>query len=105
MTPGKTFNLFRKTGIAEGISFLVLILIAMPIKYFAGFPIAVTIVGSIHGILFMAYLVLAWEARNEPVVVKWKKPVAWMATCFIASLLPFGPFVLENRLKKEQVPL
>lgn len=105
MTPGKTFNLFRKTGIAEGISFLVLILIAMPIKYFAGFPIAVTIVGSIHGILFMAYLVLAWEARDEPVVAKWKKPVAWMATCFIASLLPFGPFVLENRLKKEQVPL
>ncbi|MBL7745127.1 MAG: DUF3817 domain-containing protein [Chitinophagaceae bacterium] len=105
MATGKTFDLFRKTGIAEGISFIVLLLIAMPLKYFAGLPVAVTIVGSIHGILFIAYLVLAWEARNEPVVVKWKKPVAWMATCFIASILPFGPFVLENRLKKEQVML
>ncbi|MBL7738869.1 MAG: DUF3817 domain-containing protein [Chitinophagaceae bacterium] len=102
MNSFKIFNQFRKTGIFEGVSFLVLLLIAMPLKYFAGFPIAVTIVGSIHGILFMAYLVLAWESRNEPVVFKWKKPIAWMAVCFVASILPFGPFVLENRIKKQQ---
>jgi integral membrane protein len=99
----KTLSTFTKTGIAECISFLVLLFIAMPLKYFAGFPIAVTIVGSIHGILFTAYLVLAWEARNEPAVAGWKKPFAWIATCFLASILPFGPFVLDSRLKKEQV--
>jgi integral membrane protein len=103
MNSTKAFNLFRKTGIAEGISFLVLLLIAMPLKYFAGFPIAVTIAGSLHGILFIAYLLLACETRNESIVTKWKKSFAWMATCFLASILPFGPFVLENRLKKEQV--
>ncbi|HEY6502663.1 MAG TPA: DUF3817 domain-containing protein [Chitinophagaceae bacterium] len=97
-----TFNIFRAVGMAEGISFLVLLFIAMPLKYFAGFPIAVTIVGSIHGILFITYLVFAWETRNEPLVAGWKKPFAWLVTCFIASILPFGPFVLDHRLKKVQ---
>jgi len=100
-----TLSWFRKIGIAEGISFLILLLIAMPLKYFAGFPLAVTIVGSLHGILFIAYLVLAWEVKNEPVVVKWKKNFAWLAICFIASILPLGTFVLDNRLKKEQEKL
>ena len=100
-----TLSWFRKIGIAEGISFLILLLIAMPLKYFAGFPLAVTIVGSLHGILFIAYLVLAWEVKNEPVVVKWKKNFAWLAVCFIASILPLGTFVLDNRLKKEQEKL
>lgn len=98
----KTFDLFRITGNAEGVSFLVLLFIAMPLKYFAGFPVAVTVAGSIHGILFIAYLVLAWEVKNEPLVAAWKKPFAWLATCFVASILPFGPFVLDNRLKKIQ---
>ena len=97
-----TFNWFKKVGIMEGVSFLVLLLIAMPLKYFAGFPIAVTIVGSLHGILFIAYLFLAWEVKNEPVVVKWKKNFSWMVICFLSSVFPFGPFVLDNRLKKQQ---
>lgn len=97
----KNLTLFRKTGIAEGISFLLLLLIAMPLKYMAGLPLAVTIVGSLHGILFIAYLVLAWEVRKDPVVANWKKSFAWLFICFLSSILPFGPFVLENRLKKE----
>jgi integral membrane protein len=96
-----TLTWFRKVAIAEGISFLVLLLIAMPIKYFAHIPIAVTIVGSLHGILFIVFLVLAWEVKNEPAVIKWKKNFAWMAICFIASILPFGTFILDKSLKKE----
>ena len=95
------FRWFRRIAIAEGISFLVLLGIAMPLKYFAGFPIAVTIAGSIHGILFIAFLVLAWEVKNEPVVLKWKKNFAWLAICFIASILPFGTFILDKSLNKE----
>ncbi|MEI9943868.1 MAG: DUF3817 domain-containing protein [Chitinophagaceae bacterium] len=60
----KTFHWFRKIAIAEGISFLVLLAIAMPLKYFAGFPLAVTIVGALHGILFVAFLILAWEVKR-----------------------------------------
>ncbi len=95
-----TFTWFKKIGIAEGISFLVLLLIAMPLKYFAGFPLAVTIAGSLHGILFIAFLILAWEIKNEPVVLKWKKNFAWLAICFLASILPLGTLVLDSRLKK-----
>ena len=60
----KNLHWFRKTGIAEGISFLVLLLVAMPLKYFAGIPIAVTIVGSVHGILFIAFMVLALGSKK-----------------------------------------
>ena len=98
----KTFNWFRKIGIAEGISFIVLLGLAMPLKYYAGFPIAVTIVGSLHGILFIVFMVLAWEVKNEPVITQWKKKFAWLAICFIAAILPFGTFILDKKLKREQ---
>ena len=99
MSSSKTLPWFMRIGIAEGISFLTLLGIAMPLKYFAGLPIAVTIAGSIHGILFIAFMVLSWEVRNEPIVVKWKKNFAWIFICFLAAILPFGTFVLESRLK------
>lgn len=85
---------FRWVAIAEGISYLVLLGIAMPLKYWAGIPEAVKVVGWTHGVLFMAYvitLLLAWrEAR-------WSFGFAVWA--FVASLLPFGTFVLDRQLK------
>jgi integral membrane protein len=60
MKSTKTFNWFRKIAFAEGVSFLVLLLIAMPLKYFANLPIAVTIVGGLHGFLFVAFVAIAW---------------------------------------------
>lgn len=93
----KTFSWFRKTAIAEGISFLVLLGIAMPLKYFAGMPEAVTIAGSLHGVLFIAFMVLAREVKNGL-----KKNIKWYAGCFLAAILPFGTFVLDKKLKKEQ---
>ncbi|MBB6672766.1 DUF3817 domain-containing protein [Cohnella nanjingensis] len=87
----------RKIGIAEGISFLVLLLIAMPLKYWADMPIMVQIVGSIHGFLFGAYLIallVVWIRRRWSF---WRVLVAG-----IASLLPFGTFVLDRRLRKEE---
>jgi integral membrane protein len=98
----KTFDWFRKTAIAEGISFLVLLGIAMPLKYFAGVPIAVTIAGSLHGILFIAFMALTWEVKDEPVVIQWKKKLTWLVICFIAAILPFGTFILDKKLKNQQ---
>src|SRR5438552_3773981 len=46
----------RLVGYTEGVSFLVLLGIAMPLKYFAGMPLAVTIVGAIHGLLWILYV-------------------------------------------------
>lgn len=98
----KILHWFKKIGIAEGISFLVLLGIAMPLKYFAGLPMAVTIVGGLHGLLFIVFMVLAWEVKDQPVVIGWKKNFNWLATCFIAAILPFGTFVLKDQLKKRE---
>lgn len=84
-------------GIAEGISFLVLLFIAMPLKYAAGFPLAVTVVGSIHGFLFIAYVIAMIRALTQ---YKWgaKK----ISGVFVAALLPFGTFVLDRKLREEE---
>lgn len=88
-------NWFRKIAIAEGISFLVLLLIAMPLKYFANLPEAVKIVGWAHGVLFVAFLALAYEVKTAL-----NKDFLWLVKAFIASLLPFGTFVFDRQFKK-----
>jgi integral membrane protein len=93
----KNLGWFRKIGIAEGVSFILLLGLAMPLKYFAGMPIAVTIVGAIHGLLFIVFMVLAWEVKKDL-----KKNIKWLAGCLLAAILPFGTFVLDQQLKKEQ---
>jgi len=96
----KTFHWFRISAIAEGISFLVLLGIAMPLKYLAKIPAAVTIAGSIHGLLFITFIVLAWETKN-----KYAKSGGWMGKAFLASILPFGTIVMDKQWKKEEADL
>lgn len=85
--------LLRTTAKIEAISFLVLLGVAMPLKYFAGMPLAVKVVGMIHGLLFVAFCaVLLWTF----IVARW--PLSRAAVTFIASLLPFGPFVVDRRM-------
>jgi integral membrane protein len=93
----KTFHWFRKAAIAEGISFLVLLGIAMPLKYLAKIPVAVLIAGSIHGLLFITFIVLAWETKN-----KYNKNGRWMGKAFLASILPFGTIIMDKQWKKEE---
>jgi len=88
---------FRWIAIAEGLSFLVLLFIAMPLKYGAGMPLAVRIVGSIHGGLFLLYI---WAALRAAKADNWS--VKQLVVAFIASLLPFGPFVIDHKLKAER---
>jgi integral membrane protein len=86
----------RIASLLEGTSWLVLLFVAMPLKYMAGMPLAVRIVGSIHGALFIALCLLllrCWIARG------W--PITRAAFCFIAALVPFGAFFLERSLKRE----
>jgi integral membrane protein len=93
----KTFSRFRKIAIAEGVSFLVLLFIAMPLKYFAGLPKAVTICGSLHGLLFISFIAFAWETKTE-----YKKDFRWLAKAFLASILPLGTIVMDKQWKKEE---
>lgn len=90
-----TLSWFRKVAIAEGISFLVLLLIAMPLKYLAGLPQMVKIVGWAHGILFVAFLALAFEVKSLL-----NKNFLWLVKAFAASLVPAGTFVLDKNMKK-----
>jgi integral membrane protein len=88
----------RTIGLIEGISFLVLLGVAMPLKYFAGVPQAVTAVGWIHGLLFITFALT--QAHQEAKWTLWRT-----GGVLIAALLPFGPFVIDGRLRKEDEAL
>lgn len=92
----KKLSWLRKAGIAEGISFLVLLGIAMPLKYIFHQPVAVKIFGWTHGILFISFLVLAWELKTDR-----NKPLKWFATAFLAAIIPTGTFLFDKKLKEE----
>ena len=95
----KTFSWFRKVAYAEGVSFLVLLLIAMPLKYFANLPMAVTVAGGLHGILFVSFIILAYLVKKEN-----NKSFGWLIKSFIASIIPFGTFYMDKKeWKKEEV--
>ncbi len=84
-------------ALAEGTSFVLLLGVAMPLKYLAGMPLAVRIVGMIHGVLFILYgaMVAGFVLR---------KAWSWArgAEAMVLSVLPFGTFVLDARLRKDE---
>ncbi|MEJ1241531.1 DUF3817 domain-containing protein [Chryseolinea sp. T2] len=88
---------FRKVSLAEGCSLLVLLLIAMPLKYFMNIPEAVKVVGWIHGILFIAYVVMLLILQ-----LRYRWSFLFLAGAFVASLVPFGTFVLDRYLKEKE---
>ena len=85
----------RQLAIVEGVSTLVLFFIAMPLKYFAGMPLAVTVVGSIHGALFVALVVMLLVA-----IPKVPISLGLAAAGMVAAVVPGGPFFLERRLAR-----
>ena len=87
---------FRWVAIAEGISFLLLLGVAMPLKYLAGMPLWVRVVGSIHGGLFILYVIAAARAAHSD---NWS--MRQLMVALVASVLPFGPFVIDHKLKEE----
>ena len=64
MTRQQAVNAFRWTALAEAVSYLVLLGIAMPLKYIWQMPMAVKITGSIHGGLFVLFCVTLWLAMQ-----------------------------------------
>ena len=84
----------RMMGFLEGASFLVLLSVAMPLKYFWGVPAAVQIAGWVHGLLFIGFCMALVETRQA---CGW--PIGWTAVVLIAALLPFGPFVIDRRVR------
>lgn len=85
----------RMVGMMEGASFLVLLGIAMPLKYLAGFPQAVRVVGMIHGLLFLLFVAAVFQVS---VSMRW--PLRRVFAALVASVLPFGPFVFDAHLRR-----
>ena len=83
----------RAIGMAEGVSTLVLFFVAMPLKYVGGMPVAVTVVGSIHGVLFLTLVSMLVAAVR---VVPISKGLA--AAGIAGAIVPFGPFVVDRWL-------
>ena len=82
---------FRWINKIEGYSFLILLFIAMPLKYLAGMPMANKIVGMSHGLLFMLFIYRLIEATTATPLTKKEASLF-----FIASLIPFGSFYTEK---------
>ena len=86
----------RFIGFIEGISYLVLLGIAMPLKYLAGLPLAVRVVGSLHGLLFVLFFLAVAEVTiRRP----WWSASFWLKA-FVASIVPLGTFVFDRWLQR-----
>lgn len=94
---GTSVGRVRVLGTLEGISFLLLMGVAMPLKYFAGLPAAVKWTGWIHGILFIAYCMTVLTA-----LIAGRISFRRSVEAFIASLIPLGPFLLDGRLAADE---
>ncbi|MDQ0859075.1 DUF3817 domain-containing protein [Bacillus sp. V2I10] len=86
---------FRLMGFIEGASLLILLFIAMPLKHMAGIPMAVTIVGSLHGFFFITYLLIIAYTTYK---IRWS--FAWVFSAVAVAFIPFGNMILDARLKK-----
>lgn len=85
------------TALAEGTSFLILLFIAMPMKYFMGMPMAVRVAGSIHGLLFLLYVGQLASLRTK---YQWDN--RFVIQAFVASILPFGTFLFDKYLREKE---
>jgi len=85
---------FGHINTIEGYSYIILVFIAMPIKYIFAIPLAVKIVGMIHGILFIMFCYYLFKAWKQS---KWafKENIIF----FTASLIPFGTFFTKAKIK------
>lgn len=88
-------KIFRIIAFLEGLSYVLLLFIAVPIKYLNNDPSYVKMLGMPHGLLFMGYIALAIVLRTDN---QWIKNNFFMV--LMASIIPFGTFVIEKKLNK-----
>lgn len=88
---------FRIISAIEGLSYLILVFIAMPIKYMGDNPYYVKIFGMAHGVLFVLFMISLFETKRKE---SWS--TGFMFQLFVLSLIPFGAFLIENRVKPKE---
>ena len=83
---------FRFISFLEGVSYLLLLFMAVPIKYLGDDESYVKMLGMPHGLLFMAYIILAILLKNEQ---RWNPKTFW--SIILASVIPFGTFYIDRK--------
>lgn len=82
---------FRILGWLEGVSFLALIALAMPLKYYFQIPAGVKILGPVHGMLFVFYCALAFLCA-----LNFDWPIKKHLLAYAAAVFPFGTFIFDR---------
>ena len=90
-----SLNIFRIVALLEGVSYILLLFIATPIKYLINDPQYVKLLGMPHGVLFVAYVALAFLFKKE---FSWTSKEFLMV--LLASILPFGTFYIDRKYLK-----
>lgn len=85
-------KLFRITALLEGLSYILLLFVAVPVKYQLGDPTYVKLLGMPHGILFVAYVGFAFYLKMEQ---NWS--LKTLAVVLLGSILPFGTFYVDKK--------
>lgn len=85
-------SLFRVVSFFEGVSYLLLLFLAMPLKYFAHNPFFVKLLGMPHGVLFLIYVFLAFVYKFR---LRWNLGV--LSLVLLASVVPFGTFYIDKK--------
>jgi integral membrane protein len=86
----------RLASLAEGITLLLLLLVAVPLKWLAGFPLAVAIVGPLHGVSFLIYGAMVLWA------LLWRRVTLAEATQLgVAAFIPFGAFIVDGLFRRK----
>lgn len=88
----KLLSFFRIVALLEGVSYLLLLFIATPIKHLYEDPQYVKLLGMPHGVLFMAYVVIAVLISSD---MKWPTRTLWIV--LLASVIPFGTFYIDKK--------
>jgi integral membrane protein len=87
----------RVVAFLEGTSYLLLLGVAMPLKYLADLPIAVRVVGAAHGVLFVALCLTLLHA-----MIAARLPFGRAVIVFLSSLVPFGTYLVDPSLRREE---
>lgn len=88
-------NIFRITALLEGVSYILLLFLATPVKYLLNDPQYVKLLGMPHGLLFIGYIILAFMMKSE---LKWHNKQ--LTAVLVASIIPFGTFYIDRKYLK-----
>lgn len=86
---------FRALSLSEGVSFLLILFVTMPLKYFYNYPQPNRIIGMIHGVLFIGYIVMVFMLRPEK---KWS--IKDTVIIMLCAVIPFGTFWMDSKYLK-----